>query len=82
MADARTASERIGVRPINHKTKGNRGSRHYVLAVKGNQPALQEAVQAVFDQACADDFAALRYDSQASIEDGHGRHEERYVTVI
>jgi predicted transposase YbfD/YdcC len=58
------------------------GGGHYVLAVKGNQPALQEAVQAVFDRACADEFSGLRYDSHASVEDGHGRHEERYVTVI
>jgi predicted transposase YbfD/YdcC len=58
------------------------GGGHYVLAVKGNQPALQEAVQAVFERAREDDFAGLRCDSHASVEDGHGRHEERYVTVI
>lgn len=53
------------------------GGGHYGLAVTGNQPTLQEAVQAVFDQACVDDCAGLRYDSPACIEDGQGRHEER-----
>jgi predicted transposase YbfD/YdcC len=55
---------------------------HYLLAVKGNQPELSEAVQAVFDRACATDFAGLRYATHGQVEDGHGRHEERYVTVI
>jgi predicted transposase YbfD/YdcC len=58
------------------------GGGHYVLAAKGNQPALEAAVQAVFDQACADDFDGVRHDTHASVADGHGRHEERYVTVI
>jgi predicted transposase YbfD/YdcC len=55
---------------------------HYLLAVKGNQPGLEEAVRAVFDRACAADFAGVRHDGHEAIEDGHGRHEERYVTVI
>jgi predicted transposase YbfD/YdcC len=55
---------------------------HYLLAVKGNQPGLHAAVQAVFDRACEADFAGVRYDTHAQVEDGHGRHEERYVTVI
>jgi predicted transposase YbfD/YdcC len=54
----------------------------YLLAVKGNQPTLQGAVQAVFDRACAADFAGVRYDMDATVESGHGREEERYVTVI
>ena len=54
----------------------------YLLAVKGNQPALQAAVQAVFERACAVDFAGVRYDMHATTESGHGREEERYVTVI
>jgi predicted transposase YbfD/YdcC len=58
------------------------GGGHYVLTAKGNQPTLEQAVQAVFDRACEADFAGVRYDSYASVEDGHGRHEERYVTVI
>jgi predicted transposase YbfD/YdcC len=54
----------------------------YLLAVKGNQPTLQAAVQAVFDQACIADFAGVSYDMHATTESGHGRQEERYVTVI
>jgi predicted transposase YbfD/YdcC len=55
---------------------------HYLLAAKGNQPALHDAVRAVFDRACATDFAGLRYATHGRAEDGHGRHEERYVTVV
>jgi predicted transposase YbfD/YdcC len=55
---------------------------HYLLAVKGNQPALHEAVFEVFDRACETDFAGVEHDGHESTEDGHGRHEERYVTVI
>lgn len=52
----------------------------YLVAVKGNQPSLQQAVHAAFDRACEDEFADCPM--AASVEDGHGRHEERYVTVI
>jgi len=52
----------------------------YLVAVKGNQPALQRAVHAAFDRACDAEFAGC--DMASSVEDGHGRHEERYVTVI
>ena len=52
----------------------------YLVAVKGNQPSLQEAVHAAFDRACDAEFADC--DMSESVEDGHGRHEERYVTVI
>ena len=55
---------------------------HYLLAVKGNQPTLLAAVEGAFAAACAADFAGVRYDQHESIEDGHGRHEERYVTVL
>ncbi len=54
----------------------------YLLAVKGNQPALHDAVYAVFDRACETDFAGVKHDGHEQAEDGHGRHEERYVTVI
>jgi predicted transposase YbfD/YdcC len=52
----------------------------YLAAVKGNQPTLQRAVHAAFDRAAAADFAGCRM--AETVEDGHGRHEERYVTVI
>ncbi len=55
---------------------------HYLLAVKDNQPALHAAVHAVFERACAADFAGVRYQTHAQIEAGHGRQEERYVTVL
>lgn len=58
------------------------GGGDYLLAVKGNQPSLHEAVQAVFDRACEADFAGFEHDGHEQVEDGHGRHEERYVTVI
>ena len=54
----------------------------YLLAVKGNQPTLHAAVEQVFADACGGEFAEVDYDQHATVEDGHGRHEERYVTVI
>jgi len=55
---------------------------HYLLAVKGNQPTLAAAAEAGVDAACAADFAGVRWDYHEAAEDGHGRHEERRVTVI
>ena len=52
----------------------------YLVTVKGNQPALQRAVHAAFERAGEAEFAGC--DTAAAVEDGHGRHEERYVTVI
>jgi len=52
----------------------------YLVAVKGNQRALHRAVLAAFDRAGDDGFVGC--DMFASVEDGHGRHEERYVTVL
>src|SRR5262249_52579630 len=54
----------------------------YLLAVKGNQPALHEAVQDVFRRLVEADFQGVAHDTHALVEDGHGRHEERYVTVV
>jgi predicted transposase YbfD/YdcC len=54
----------------------------YLLAVKGNQPGLHVAVRAVFNRACEVDFAGVTHDGAEAVEDGHGRHEERYTTVI
>jgi predicted transposase YbfD/YdcC len=58
------------------------GGGHYLLPAKGNQPALEAAAHAVFERACAADFAGIRHDQHATTEYGHGRHEERHVTVI
>ena len=54
----------------------------YLLAVKGNQPTLHDAVYAVFDRACEADFAGVKHDGSEEADDAHGRHEERYVTVV
>ena len=54
----------------------------YLLAVKGNQPALHEACQRLLFEGFEGDFAGVRHDAHQSVEKGHGRHEERYVTVI
>lgn len=53
-----------------------------LLAVKGNRAALHDAVAGVFDRACESDFLDVDCDMHVTVEDGHGRHEERYVTVI
>jgi len=55
---------------------------HYLLAVKDNQPTLRAAVEAVIDRACEADFVGVRTDGHEGVDDGHGRHEERYVTVV
>jgi predicted transposase YbfD/YdcC len=55
---------------------------HYLLPAKGNQPTLSEAVQAVFERADAAGFEGVRFDHHTTAEDGHGRHEERSVSVI
>lgn len=54
----------------------------YLLAVKGNQPALRAAVEGVFAAACTADFEGVTYAGHSSDDSGHGRTEERYVTVI
>jgi predicted transposase YbfD/YdcC len=52
------------------------------LAVKGNQPSLYGAVEAVFAAACERDLVGAAMGGPATVADGHGRHEERYVTVL
>jgi predicted transposase YbfD/YdcC len=67
-------------RAIARQVRDRRGD--YLLAVKGNQPALRAAVEGVFAAACEADFAGVTFGQHESVADGHGRHEERYVTVI
>ncbi len=55
---------------------------HDLLAVKDNQPTPRAAVESVFERACEADFVGVRSDGHESDDDGHGRHEERYVTVV
>ncbi len=55
---------------------------HYLLPVKGNQPTLREAVEAVFERADTAGSDGVRFDHHTTSEDGHGRHEQRSVSVI
>lgn len=52
----------------------------YLVTVKGNQQSLHRACAAALAKAGEVEFVG--YDMASSVEDGHGRHEERYVTVI
>jgi predicted transposase YbfD/YdcC len=52
----------------------------YLIAVKGNQPELLAAVEAAVERACDAEFAGCS--QSACVESGHGRVDERYVTVI
>ena len=56
------------------------GGGDYLVTVKGNQPGLHAAVVAAFERAGEAEFEGCPM--TASAEDGHGRHEVRYVTVI
>jgi len=58
------------------------GGGDYLLAVKGNQPTLEAAVEKVFADACATDFEGVSFTQHSTIDDRHGRHEERCITVI
>ena len=49
----------------------------YVLALKGNQETLHDAVIAYLDQHNEDDFAGLDVRRHTTTETGHGRHEVR-----
>jgi predicted transposase YbfD/YdcC len=52
----------------------------YVVCVKGNQKGLRNAVAGVFDRAGEAEFAGCGMAGEAG--EGHGRVEERYVTVV
>jgi predicted transposase YbfD/YdcC len=52
----------------------------YVVCVKGNQQSLRDAVADVFERAGEADFVGCSMASEAG--EGHGRVEERYVTVV
>lgn len=53
---------------------------HYLLAVKDNQPSLRAAVERVVEAACEADFVGVSGGEE--VDDAHGRHEERYVSVF
>jgi predicted transposase YbfD/YdcC len=50
----------------------------YVLAVKGNQPKLHEAIQRFFDEQLEDDCRSVACRRHESHERGHGRIDDRY----
>ena len=54
----------------------------YVLALKGNQPALEQAVQVMFADAQARDFRGIAHDQHTTMEKGHGRLEVRRCWTI
>ena len=56
----------------------------YLLGVKGNQEGLEAAIQEVFDRAGEADYVGIEHDGHEEVSPRreHGRHEERYTTVI
>lgn len=58
------------------------GGGHYVLTVKDNQPHLLEDIQQCFSQAFDTDYAEVEHDTYETEEEGHGRQEMRYYTII
>jgi predicted transposase YbfD/YdcC len=60
-----------------------RNEADYVIAAKGNQPTLHDAIRAAFAAAHASNFAGLAHDSHQSEETHHGRWERRsYWTLM
>jgi predicted transposase YbfD/YdcC len=54
----------------------------YVLALKGNQPQLREAVAAEFNQALAADVRPRGLRRQVTVETSHGRRQRRECYVL
>ncbi len=54
----------------------------YVLAVKGNQERLLSDIQEAVGRAWAGAFAKHQAATITTVDEGHGRHEERTYTVI
>jgi predicted transposase YbfD/YdcC len=56
----------------------------YLLCAKGDQEALEAAIGDVFGRAVEADFVGVEHDGHEDIspKKRHGRHEERYTTVI
>ena len=57
------------------------GGADYVLAVKGNQPTLHQAIEKFFDDHLEDDFARTKVRRHQTEEKGHGRQESRHYYV-
>ena len=81
LAGAIVTIDAAGCQVANAEIIRGRGG-HYLLAVKDNQPTLRAAVERVVEAACEADFVGVAMDGDEATDDAHGRHEERYVTVI
>jgi predicted transposase YbfD/YdcC len=55
---------------------------HYVLAMKGNQPGLEEDMQQLYMDAIDNDFAGLKHEECETTEKAHGRTTTRNVHVV
>jgi predicted transposase YbfD/YdcC len=53
------------------------GGGDCVIAVKGNQPKLHAAIEAFFHEAIDRDFEDLKYRRMETVDEGHGRIDER-----
>lgn len=53
----------------------------YVLAVKGNQPTLQQGIADFFNDHLEDDFARVKSRRYETEEKGHGREESRWYFI-
>lgn len=59
-----------------------KGKGAYVIAVKGNQPSLHEAIREVVRKQLNGDFEELQYRVYETLQDGHGRVDERTYGVM
>ena len=55
---------------------------HYVLAMKGNQPGLEEDLQQLYLDAIDNDFAGVKHEECETTEKAHGRTTTRNVHVV
>ena len=55
---------------------------HYVLAMKGNQPGLEEDMQQLYMDAIDNDFDGLKHEECETTEKAHGRTTTRNVHVV
>jgi len=58
------------------------GGGDYLICVKANQPKLLAGIAAAFAAVAARDFEGVAYTMHSSSQAGHGREEERHVTVL
>lgn len=54
----------------------------YVLAVKGNQETLEEAIKTTFDEAMKHDFEGIKHSTNTTVDKNHGRSEVRICHVL